>query len=79
MNTPELERFLARLIAQFRREEIAPLRARLDALECDLATERRLADIEARVGGGDTIAARVMRGAPVDTRQWMQFVRQLQQ
>jgi hypothetical protein len=57
----ELEEAIAAVIVAERQRfaaELEPLRRRLDAVEKDLATERRLADVEARVAGaGGTVAA----------------------
>ena len=44
-----LEETLGELIRRFRAEEITPLTRRIEALEHALATERRLAALEARL------------------------------
>lgn len=47
-----VERAIAEVIKRFRANEIEPLRRQIEALSRDLALDRRLADIEARLGTG---------------------------
>jgi hypothetical protein len=58
-----LERVLGEVLRAFRRDQIDPLRLRVAALE--------------QRGGGETIAQKVMRGAPVDNQEWLRFVGRL--
>jgi hypothetical protein len=62
-----LERSLAELLGRFRREYINPVKTRLDQIE-----QRQVERVD------NSIAGRVMRGQPIGTREWLDFVRRIQ-
>jgi hypothetical protein len=68
-----IEEAIAAVVRRIRETEIRPLVERVAALERALEVERRISALEARVGGGESIASKVMKGGSVSDREWHEF------